>query len=82
MRMQQPILADYLGPRIAEDNELVADLFVPNQMGMFLIVDADGYQPCFGLFEFVTVLRELAQLANAERSPVAAIENQDDTGPT
>jgi hypothetical protein len=43
---------------------------------MFLIIDADRYQACFGLLEFAGVLRELAQLADAEWSPVSAIEHQ------
>jgi hypothetical protein len=45
---------------------------------MFLIVHADRYQASFRLFEFAGMLRELAQLADADRSPVATIENQDD----
>jgi hypothetical protein len=45
---------------------------------MFLIVHADRYQPRICLFEFTGMLRELAQLADADRSPVATIENQHD----
>jgi hypothetical protein len=43
-----------------------------------LIVHADRHQARFRLFEFTGMLCELAQLAHADRSPVAAIEHQDD----
>jgi hypothetical protein len=43
-----------------------------------LIVHADRYQARFRLFEFTGMLRELAQLAHAERSPAAAIEHHHD----
>jgi len=78
MRVKQPILSNHLRPRIAKYDELVGGLLVPNQVGMFLIVHADRYQTRFRLFEFTGMLRELAQLADADRSPVAAIEHQHD----
>jgi len=76
VRVKQSVLANHLRPGIAEDNELMGGLLIPNQVGMFLIVHADRYEARFRLFEFPGMLRELAQLAHAERSPVAAIEHQ------
>ena len=78
MRVKQPVLPNHARLRIAEYDELVGGLLVPNQVGMFLIVHADRYQASFRLFEFAGMLRELAQLADADRSPVATIEKQDD----
>jgi hypothetical protein len=78
MRVKQPVLPNHARLGIAEYDELVGGLLVPNQVGMFLIVDADRYQARFCLFEFTCMLRELAQLAHADRSPVAAIEHQHD----
>ena len=78
MRVKQPVLPNYARLGIAEYDELVGGLLVPNQVRMFLIVHADRYQPRFRLFEFTGILRELAQLAYADRSPGAAIEHQHD----
>jgi hypothetical protein len=78
MRVKQPVLPNHARLGIAEYDELAVSLLLPNQVGMFLIVDADRYQARFRLFEFTCMLRELAQLAHADRSPVAAIEHQHD----
>jgi hypothetical protein len=43
------------------------------------VVNADGYQTGIEGIELFCMLRELAQLASAVRSPVAAIENQEDS---
>src|SRR5258708_15729473 len=77
-RVKQPVLPSHERLGVAEYDELVGSLLVPNHVGMFLIVHADRYQARFRLFEFTGMLRELAQLAHADRSPVAAIENQND----
>jgi len=80
MWMQQPVLPNHARPGIAEDDELAAGLLVPDKVGIFLIVHADRHQARFRMFEFIGMLRELAQLAYAERSPVSAIEHQHDAG--
>jgi hypothetical protein len=45
-------------------------------------VNADGYQTSIESVELFCMLRELAQLASAVRSPVAAIENQQNSPAT
>ncbi len=40
------------------------------------VIDAEGHNPDLAGVELLLVLRELAQLRHAVRSPVAAIKNQ------
>lgn len=49
---------------------------------MLAVVNADGYQAGVEGVELFCMLRELAQLASAVRSPVAAIENQENSSAT
>jgi hypothetical protein len=49
---------------------------------MFAVVNADGYQTGIECVKPFCVLRELAQLASAVRSPEAAIENQQNSPAT
>ena len=76
--VEQSVLTNHPRLRIAEDDELVVGLLVPNQMRVLLVIHADRYEACLGLLELTSMLRELAQLAHADRSPVAAIEQQHD----
>jgi hypothetical protein len=50
---------------------------VPDKERVLAVVNADGYQTGIEGVKLFCVLRELAQLASAVRSPVAAIENQE-----
>ncbi len=63
---------------IAQHRELVVDLLVPNQPRMFDIIRAEGDNADSTRLELLRLLRELAQLVNAERSPVSTIEQQQD----
>lgn len=49
---------------------------VPDKERVFAVVNADSNNPCVEGVKFFGMLRELAQLAGAVRSPVAPIENQ------
>jgi len=49
---------------------------VPDNERVFAVINADSNNPCVEGVEFFRVLRELAQLARAVRSPVPPIEDQ------
>jgi hypothetical protein len=48
--------------------------FIPDFARVLLVIDADGNQLSLYLIEIGFSLRELAQLFDAERSPVSTIE--------
>lgn len=73
--MDQPILADNPRTGIAQHGELTLHDLIPHLSCMLLIIDTDGKQAHPELLELVVVLRELAQLARAIGSPMAAIED-------
>ena len=52
---------------------------VPDNERVFAVINADSNNPCVEGVEFFRMLRELAQLACAVRSPVPPIENQEHT---
>jgi hypothetical protein len=55
---------------------------VPDTEGVLVIVNADGYKSGIERVELFGMLRELAQLARAVRSPVSSIKNQEDAPPS
>src|ERR1051326_578840 len=55
---------------------------VPYVMSMFLVVHADGYDFYFSLVEFFCMPRQTAQLSHAKRSPISAVEIQEDPAST
>jgi len=60
---------------VAQDGELTVHNVVPDTEGVLAIVNADGYKTGIDRVELFRVLRELAQLARAVRSPVSSVEN-------
>ena len=74
--MEQSVGADDLSRRVAEDRELVVDNFLPDQKGVLTVIYTDCHNPRIQRIEVFFVPRELAQLARAVGSPVAAIENK------
>ena len=76
--VQQAELANDLRAGIAEHGELLLNGFLPNGVGMFHVIHADGNQVCVELVEGGFLPRELAQLDDAERSPIAAVEDDED----
>lgn len=74
--VQQAILADDLGIRIAEDGQLALSRVLPDFACMGGVIDADSHNPRILRIEVWLSLRELAQLLYAEWSPVSAIEIQ------
>ena len=76
--VEQAVLADHLGPGVAEDGELFLDSLFPDRVGVLDVIHADGNQVRVELIEVGFVPRELAQLDYAERSPIAAVEDDED----
>ena len=74
--MQQAVGLNHLGTGVAQDGELAVHNAVPDKKSVFAVVNADGYNTRVEGVEFFRMPRELAQLARAVRSPVAAIKNQ------
>jgi hypothetical protein len=60
---------------VAQDGELTVHNVVPDTEGVLAIVNADGYKTGIERLELFRMLRELAQLARAVRSPVSSIKN-------
>jgi len=77
--MEQSIGADHLSRRVAQDRELAVDNFLPDQTGVLTVIYTDCHNPRIQRIEVFFVPRELAQLARAVGSPVAAIEKQEHT---
>ncbi len=75
--MEQSIGADHLSRRVAQDRELAVDNFLPDQTGVLTVIYTDCHNPRIQRIEVFFVPRELAQLARAVGSPVAAIEDQE-----
>ena len=59
---------------LGQDGKVVLRNFVPNLLRVLLVVGTDGHQASVQLIEITFLLRELAHLLHAERSPVSAIE--------
>ena len=76
--VQQAILADDLCARIAYNGRVMMRNLVPHFARMLLVIDADRNQLRIEFVEIGLSLRELAQLLDAERSPVSAIKEQHD----
>ena len=74
--MDQSIGADHLSRRVAQDRKLAVDNFLPDQTGVLTVIYTDRHNPRIQRIEVFFVPRELAQLARAVGSPVAAIENK------
>src|SRR5438046_10459732 len=74
--MEQSIGADHLSPRVAQDRKLAVDNFLPDQTGVLTVIYTDRHNPRIQRLEVFFVSRELAQLARAVGSPVAARDNQ------
>jgi hypothetical protein len=55
---------------------------VPDTESVLAIINADGYKSGVERVELFRMLRELAQLARAVRSPVSSIKNQEDAPPS
>ena len=60
---------------VAQDCELTVHNVVPDTEGVLAIINADGYKTGIDRVELFRMLRELAQLARAVRSPVSSVEN-------
>ena len=75
MRMDEPIRPNYVDVRVAQNRELMIHYGIPDLKCMLLVVNTDANQPGIQRPELFRVLRELAQLAGAEGSPVASIEH-------
>jgi hypothetical protein len=75
-RVNQAIGANYPGARIAQGSELTVHYLLPDRKCMLAIVHTQGYYPRIEKIKFFAVTRELAQLAHAVGSPVAAVEDQ------
>ena len=72
--MEQPVFPNDLRIRVAEHCEVAVCDIVPHLAGMRQVVNADcDYMRILGV-KIALPLRELAQLLDAERSPVSAIE--------
>ena len=74
--MDQAISTDHLSHRIAQYREPAVDNFLPDQTGVLTVIYTDRHNPRIQRIEVFFVPRELAQLARAVGSPVAAIENK------
>jgi hypothetical protein len=75
--MEEPVFTNHLGAGVGENGEFPARVLVPYIMRMFLVVHADGDDFYFSLLQLFRMLRQTAQLNHAERSPVAAVEVQE-----
>lgn len=76
IRVKQAIITNHLGAWIAENRELPIGSFFPRFASMGNIVNTEGDNLDIALVEIAFVLRELAQLAHAKGSPVAAIKDK------
>ncbi len=74
--MDQSIGTNHLSLRVAQDRKLAVDNFLPDQTGVLTVIYTDRHNPRIQRIEVFFVSRELAQLARAVGSPVAAIENK------
>ncbi len=74
--VDQTIGVNHVGTRIAQNGELAVQNLFPDIKGVLPVVYADGGHPRVEGCEFLAVLRELAQLSGAVRSPVSAIKDQ------
>ena len=75
--VQQAIGPNYPRTRVAQDSEPAIHNALPDLRGVLSIVNANSYHASVERFELFCVPRELAQLARAVGSPVAAIEDQE-----
>lgn len=75
--MQQAIGPNYPRTRVAQDSEPAVHNALPDLRCVLSIVNANSYHASVEGFELFCVPRELAQLARAVGSPVAAIEDQE-----
>lgn len=76
--VDQAIGPNYPGAGIAQDDELAVDHLLPHGTRVLAVVNTDGYKTGVEGIELFYVLRELAQLARAIRSPIPAIKDQQD----
>lgn len=76
LRVQQSKLRRHLRPWIAKHRELAIYFLFPDLLRVFHVVAAERDDPDVQLVKLLRMLRELAQLVYAERSPVATIEHQ------
>jgi hypothetical protein len=75
--VQQAIGPNYPRTRVAQDSEPAVHNALPDLRCVLSIVNANSYHASVEGFELFCVPRELAQLARAVGSPVAAIEDQE-----
>ena len=75
--MQQAIGANYFSIGITEYRELLVYNVPPEGKSLLRVVHADGDDADVERVEVFFVLRELAQLASAIRSPVTTIKDQE-----
>jgi len=76
--VEQAIFADDLRSGIAQHGKLFLQGFVPYQVGVLDVIHADGNQVGVELIEVGLVPRELAQLNNAEWSPITTVKDDED----
>ena len=75
--VHEAVGTNHLSTRIAQDGELAIYNGLPDKERMLAVVNADRDQARVKRLELLRVPRELAQLAAAVRSPVAAIKKQE-----
>jgi len=75
--VHQAVGMNHLSTRIAQDGELAIYNGLPDKERLHTVVNADRDQARVKRLELLRVPRELAQLAAAVRSPVAAIKKQE-----
>jgi hypothetical protein len=76
-RVQQAIGPNYPRTGVAQDTELTVHDALPDFECVLNVVNANSYDASVEGLKLFCVPRELAQLARAVRSPVAAIEGQE-----
>ena len=74
--VEQPVRLHHFASCIAEQRKLDVKL-VADGLRAFGVIDRDGGQACAGAAKVLESSRVIRQLAEAKRSPMTAIENDD-----